>query len=597
MPAIQPQLVAPLKEMLKEHFVPHLLPLLGNGAAADREEKQISRAFSAFVLRQLFGLDARSAAKAVVDDYEDQGIDAIYYDLQNKTLYLIQSKLKESHQFLLGEAQSFVNGVELLLHKEFERFNQNVQNFQAEIEQALDECDNIQLIIAYTGNGITVQAQNALRQRLAVLIDEGEQQLVAQYQEFGPEQVEQALRAEHVHGKVNERIGVYKFRIKEQPRKAVFGIANLKDLVSLHNTHGRKLYEKNIRYFIGVGRRGVSKAIKDTLHESPESFLYLNNGVTIVGDQIKTRSQIRGFSSSKNFDVTGLSVVNGAQTIASAAQFVEEFPDVDISQAQVMLTIIDTGNDGFHKQVTRARNLQNPVDLSNFAALDDNQERLRLDMALFGVQYHYRPQQQSVNGLRVISIEILAKALACLQGDVRNAANLKAEPAQFTTADDGAYRLLFVSTLSGVTAINAVNAFDSIAQLAATAEKTAPSPERLVYRHFVYCIASVLMVHLRSKINGAVIVSQQEFMALISGPFDIIRQLFSDRFAALALGSAPHSYFKRLSDAARLMQGVWIIYQGKEGCAVVAAKQARLKVDDPYNQSLFTYLADQAIQL
>jgi hypothetical protein len=194
-PAIQPALVTPLKQLLNSRFVPHLLPLLGNGAAGDRPEKQTARAFSAFVLQQMFDLDVQTAAKAVVDDYDDHGIDAIYYHEQDQILYLVQSKLKDKQQFQLGEAQSFISGVELLLHKEFERFNQNVQNIQADIERALDECEHIQLVVAYAGDGITLQAQKELRERLVALFDDGEEQLFKQYQEFGPEQIEDALRS------------------------------------------------------------------------------------------------------------------------------------------------------------------------------------------------------------------------------------------------------------------------------------------------------------------------------------------------------------------------------------------------------------------
>lgn len=104
-----------------------------------------------------------TAAKAVVDDYEDHGIDAIYYHEADQTLYLVQSKMKEDAQFQLGEAQAFIEGVKLLLNKQFHRFNQNVQNLQANIEAALDECESIQLLVAYTGNGITIQAQNYLQ--------------------------------------------------------------------------------------------------------------------------------------------------------------------------------------------------------------------------------------------------------------------------------------------------------------------------------------------------------------------------------------------------------------------------------------------------
>ncbi|MCZ6097518.1 AIPR family protein [Escherichia coli] len=42
-------------------------------------------------------------------------------------------------------------------------------------------------------------------------------------------------------------------------------------------------------YFIGAGRRGVNRAIKDTLLHEPENFIYLNNGITLVGNAVKPK--------------------------------------------------------------------------------------------------------------------------------------------------------------------------------------------------------------------------------------------------------------------------------------------------------------------
>ncbi|HBX4578644.1 AIPR family protein [Klebsiella pneumoniae] len=593
MAALQPQFLAPLKELLQQRFVPHLPPLLGQDGQEDKPKKQISRAFSAFVLQQKFDLDVVTATKAVVDDCEDHGLDAIYYHEADQTLYLVQSKMKVDAQFTLGEAQAFIEGIKLLLNKQFNRFNQNVQNLQAQIETALDECEHIQLLIAYTGSGITMQAQNYLQPAIQELIDEGEEQIEPGYQEFTATDVEQALRSEHAVDTVNERVAVYKFRVQEQPRKVVFGIAKLTDLIALHTTHDRKLYEKNIRYFIGSGRRGVNKAIKDTLLHEPENFIYLNNGITLDGNAVKPKGNIRGHTGSKHIAVDGLSVVNGAQTIASAAQFMRENLDADISQAQVMETIINTGNDAFHKQVTKARNLQNPVDLANFAALDDTQERLRQEMKMFGVEYLYRPQQSAAAGIRSITIETLAKALACMQADVRVPYQLKAEPSRFINQESVEYQAIFNPDLQGVMAINAVNIYLAIQALCTAAERSSPSPEKLVYRHFTYCITTLLMAQFKNTITAVEITEQEAFERLISRAFDELRQKFSDSFRTLVFGSAPHAYFKRLSDTARLMQTVWVSHLNLAENPAVIAKQ-RLQPNDPYNRNLFSYLAKQA---
>lgn len=594
LPALQPQFMNRLKSLLHERFEQHLYPLLGQGGREDKPKKQIARAFSAFVLQQKFDLDVVTAAKAVVDDYEDHGIDAIYYHDEDQTLYFMQSKLKEDAQFSLGEAQAFIEGVGLLLKKNFESFNQNVKNLKSIIEAALDECEHIQLIVAYTGNGITQQAQNYLQRAIQKLIDEGEEQIRPYYMEYSAQNIEHSLRNEHAVCSVNERVAVYQFRVKEEPRKVVFGIANLTELVALHTAHGRTLYEKNIRYFIGAGRRGVNKAIKDTLLHEPENFIYLNNGITLVGETVKAKSNIKGCLNGKRFDIKGLSVVNGAQTIASAAQFIHETPQADISQAQVMITIINTGNDAFHKQVTKARNLQNPVDLANFAALDDTQERLRQEMKMFGVEYLYRPQQSAGVGIGCIRIDTLAKALACMKADVRGPYLLKTEPSQFISQENALYQAIFTPELQGVIAINAVNCYAAIQDLCNKAECTSPSPEKLVYRHFIYCITTLLMAQFKIAIEEPQIKQQADFSALLSQAFDELRQQFFDTFNLLALGSAPHAYFKRLSDTARLMQAVWISHLNLATDGAVLAKQQRQHANDPYNQDLFDYLVTKA---
>lgn len=597
MPAIQPAMLTALKALLNERYVMHLPPLLGDANAANRPEKQTARALSAFALQALFEADLKAAANAVVDDYNDNGVDAIYYHEADKSLYFVQSKLKANEQFKLEEAQAFLSGIKLLIAKQYDLFNQNVKNLSGVLDKALDECDQIKLLIAYTGDGISIQASNEIQRVIQAEIDEGEEQLQLQIIDFGPQQIEDVLRQEQAIKLVNDKIRVHKYRSADGPRKTYFGIVKISDLIKLHNKHGKGLYEKNIRYFIGSGRRGVNSAIKETLKNEPQHFLHLNNGITIVGNSIKQRAKSRDNQTSRDFEVLGMSVVNGAQTISTAAQFLHENPEADISQAQVMLTLINTGSDSFHKLVTKARNLQNPVDLSNFAALDDNQERLRQEMALYGVEYHYRPQRQLSAGVKIIEIETLAKALACRHSDNRFPAKLKSEPSIFTNASSEEYTSIFKPDLPGHIAINSVNVYLVIQELTATADKTSPSPERLVYRHCCYALASVLMKHLRIKVDGADILKVEDIKNLISATFDEVRQKFADQYRIDGVGSAHYAFFKRIPDTARLMQRVSISQQNMSADPTVINLIGRLNHQDPYNQALSNYLAGKALQL
>jgi hypothetical protein len=126
MAALEPQYMTILKKALAERFVPSLPPLLDTTKpAAEQQAKQLSRAFSAFVLHKLLDITPQAAAASVVDDFNDKGIDAIHYDATTETLYLLQTKLKESEQFKQEDALPFCEGIRLLLKQDFAAFNAN----------------------------------------------------------------------------------------------------------------------------------------------------------------------------------------------------------------------------------------------------------------------------------------------------------------------------------------------------------------------------------------------------------------------------------------------------------------------------------------
>src|SRR3546814_13639690 len=114
---------------------------------------QLSQALSAFALHKLLDITPQVAASAVVDDFNDKVVDAIYYHAPTETLYLLQAKLKGSEQFKQEDALPFCEGMRLLLKQAFTAFNANVQSRQADIEAALDSCSHIKLVVPYTGDG------------------------------------------------------------------------------------------------------------------------------------------------------------------------------------------------------------------------------------------------------------------------------------------------------------------------------------------------------------------------------------------------------------------------------------------------------------
>ncbi|AMG44813.1 AIPR family protein [Achromobacter ruhlandii] len=596
MAALEPQYMTILKKVLAARFVPFLPPLLGNANPTDQAAKQLSRAFSAFALHKLLDITPQAAAASVVDDFNDKGIDAIHYHAPSETLYLLQTKLKETEQFKQEDALPFCEGIRLLLKQDFTAFNGNFQNRKTDIESALDACSHIQLVVPYTGDGVSKTASDALQ---ALLDDEDldEERLVKQVEYYTAAEITRDLLAEQAYQPVHTDIALQKHAKVENPRTTYYGVARLADLVELHQTHGKALYERNIRYFLGSGKSEVNKAIKTTLHDAPVDFFYLNNGVTAACDLIEPKSGKNGV---RKFKVRGLSIINGAQTVASAAEFVRQHPGKSIDDAKVMLTLIKAPADGsFGKQVTKARNHQNPVQTANFASLDEHQERLRQEIAHLGFDYHYRPEA-SATGTKAITLDEALRALALQQNDPRYAVWLKSEPARLANPDSAEYQSLFTAALPGATLVNAVLCYRAIRSLVVDYEQKAParSQERLIYRHGIHAITAVMMKRLRNKIGAAAVIDPATLPALISQPLDQLRQQAFDLGRQRLIVEGPLAYFRNQGNVAAFLADLMEAHFALAADPALAPLRNIQNAAEAYpRQRLIDYLSSRAPQL
>lgn len=599
MAALEPQYMAILKKVLAERFVPYLPLLLDTSKpAAEQQAKQLSRAFSAFALHKLLDITPQAAAASVVDDFHDKGVDAIHYHAPTETLYLLQTKLKESEQFKQEDALPFCEGIRLLLKQDFTAFNGNVQNRKADIEGALDACSQIKLVVPYTGDGVSQTARDALQ---ALLDDEDldEERLGKQVEYYTALEITRDLLAEQAYQPVHTDISLQKSQKIESPRATYYGVARLADLVSLHKNKGKALYERNIRYFLGSSKSEVNKAIKATLHDNPASFFYLNNGVTAVCEDIQPKGKNPN-SGSRKFKVRGLSIINGAQTVASAAEFVYQHPGRSIDEARIMLTLIKAPADGpFGKQVTKARNHQNPVQTANFASLDENQERLRQEIAYLGFEYHYRPEALAT-GTRAITLDEALRALALQQNDPRYAVWLKGEPARLANPDSAEYQALFPAALPGVVLINAVLCQRAIRTLVVGYEQNAParSQERLIYRHGIHVITTVMMKRLRNRIGAAAVIDPATIPALISQPLDQLRQQAFDLGQQRLILEGPLAYFRNQGNVAAFLADLMEAHFALGADPAIAPLRNIQSAADAYpRKRLIDYLSTRAPQL
>lgn len=543
-----------LKEKLLADVVPHLPALLPNAKPADQNAtKNLSRAFSAWALAKKINISLSDAAKSVVDDFDDRGIDAIFYEATSRVLYLAQGKLKENEDFSLPEAQSLIQGVRDLVNQRYTRFNKHVQDRQSDLEHALEECKEIVLFVAFTGNLLSKHADDEIKSFLS-LKAEVDERLAATATVYEPKDATADLLASQALKRVDAKLTILGCQKVDSPRVCYYGQVAMVDLVDLYAKEGNSLFEKNIRHFLGLSS-GVNQSIQMSLRDRCNEFFYLSNGVTAIAEVIEAAGNIDG---GKKLKVQGLSVINGAQSIASAASFCSAHSNKPITDAWVLFTVIlvPPADADFTVEVTKARNHQNPVTLGNFAALDPVHERLRRELSLEGVEYLYRPEASSaLVGRPIVRIADAALALAIFHPNPNYPVLVRSEPGRFTNKDSLEYKQLFNDKLAGRRLANATRLYLKAKAIIEANEASASGEERLFYRHGW---AAILWVTFQKNLNlipQNCVISDADAATIVSKPVDDWRQKVWAAAATTmkAADKGPLALFKNLTTARPLL--------------------------------------------
>jgi hypothetical protein len=589
---MRPEQLVILKAHLKKVYVPHLPRLINSKNEDEDALKNIDRAYSAFALDHICHLDKKQATKAVVDDFDDFGVDGIHYDRSTKTWYFVQAKLKESKAFKQEEALAFAHGVQKLVNGDLSGFNSNVQKLAAQIQNARDHCDHIRLMVAHVGGGLTHHAEKAL-QDLIGTIRQAEPRLNETIIEFDGARAVAALHSVNAVETVDCRLTLENWGAADQPRTAYYGTVPLSELIGLHQIHGKALFERNIRNWLGNDTE-VNASIRRTLAEQPELFQYLNNGVTALCSQINPKA---GSQKQKQFELKGFSIINGAQTVATTAEFAKAHPEADLSSGRVMITLIQAGDDiAFGNAVTTARNNQNDVKDIAFAALDAEQERIRRELDHMGIEYAYKVGEARKDwAAPFITLAEASLALGLRSHDPRHAVWMKKKPSDFANATSDVYREIFSDSLNSFALANAVVFLRVIRELAQAESKANSGEARLTYKHGDFAIAFMIAKRMKWMWNSDRIIGTDATKRLVSEPYNTISNQLWERLDYTQKG--PLATFKNQTALIPVLKDVMIEHFGLTSDPVIAIKAGQFSVKDQYPAALFRYLADKAPQI
>lgn len=415
------------------------------------ENARLTRGLSAFAIAIDNEIEPKKACSFVTDGYNDNGIDCIYFDANEKTLWLCQAKWSSDGSSIFDQAscEKFIRGVKDMLTLNFERFNNRVNSRRVELETAVNAALRIVLVLASTGAGkIGDHPLRVLEEYLGELNDTGD---VASLMILTQEQLYTAVSQGGRPDPVDIEVQLFDWGSTKVPYQAFYGQVAASDIANWGARYRGRLFSKNIRSFLGSSTQ-VNNSIVSSLRGNPGHFWYLNNGITVLCQNI-TKKPIGGATHDSGvFHCQGMSVVNGAQTVGVITELAATHQN-ELAQARVPIRLISLQGcpPEFAMDVTKATNTQNRVDLRNFVALDPEQERLRSELLIDGIEYEYRQGEGEPSGSNRFGLVDATVALACSQSTVDLAVQAKREISKLWEDLDGKpYKLMFNSSLSGL---------------------------------------------------------------------------------------------------------------------------------------------------
>jgi AIPR protein len=529
MPA-NPSHIAQIQEVFKQRYFPIIPPLAQNWTPEQHEKNRFSRSLAAFAIEKSADVSHAQAVNSIMDGGNDNGIDAVHFDRLHNRLWLVQAKAGGAPDS--GDNKKFCDGIRAIAAGDFTNFNASFARLQSDVEDALETSE---LVIvgchAYMGDQLGQHAITDLN-NLATELNQFVHRF--EWQDLNCEKVHNWLTSEHVVAPVSVTLTLENWYGVTHPRLAFYGLVGADQLAALYAQHGKTLFEKNIRHYLGA--QPVNQAIAETVRVRPAELFYLNNGLTAVCSKItpppgQTHNQA-------TFTLEGFSVVNGAQTVGSI--FTAQTAAPISADAKILITLIQVGvaPGTLGIDITRARNTQNAVRGLHFAALDSNQERLRRELKISGIEYHYRPSEEAVQGgENSINFQEAALALACFSGDTRIVVAAKKEISQIHDRNGVFYPLLFTNGLTGIKLCRYVRVFKYLNGILGSAELAERRNywRRMFFRHGRFFILHIFARRHKPLLEKPEIeISQQDKTELSRLLLDLAELIYT----------AAHEFFK-----------------------------------------------------
>ena len=511
----------------------------------EKVNKFYSRSLAALAIVMQCGVEYDIAAQSITDGYHDLGIDAVYNDTAQKKLILVQSKWRKDGLGSISqeEASTFAEGVARVINFDLTGCNAKLSAKQSEITDALRDMNyQIEIVYCHTGNqGMNEYASRALNSLLNQVNEDDSTELLT-FTEIKLQDIYEYL----ANGQINESIVLNDVLISnwgsvDAPFKAYYGTIQVSAVGEWYNQYGNQLFAKNIRYY--KGSTEVNQGIKEVLKTQPEKFFYYNNGIKLLCKKITKKLPYSTGNNVGLFALEGVSLVNGAQTTGVIGAVCLENPEL-IESAKVFVQMIDLGDAENDQavQITKLSNTQNRIDSKDFVELDPQQDRLRMELNLAGIQYLYKSGSKLDDPVHQISLDEAIVSQACTLDDLSIVALVKRNIGALTeNIDRPPYKLLFNGATNSFAMYNGVQVLRSVDFYIKQNEPTETGRKRLVLIHGNRFLLHLLLQKVKiidgydtTYLDNAVIdeIVQTNFNELWNNIFSVMQAKYPEAYPA-----------------------------------------------------------------
>ena len=392
------------------------------GLGAD-EHRRRSAAFTFLVARTVLleltngDLTDDEVLDGIVDGSSDFGVDALFFSDEPDNgaipIVLIQGKYRRN---LDGAAAFPENGIAGMIDAIGALFdpgrqvtvNERLRHRIEEIRSFVADgaIPSVTAIAANNGTRWTSQAQQRIDNAAR---DFGNQ---VEWRHVGPGELLDLLQKQTP---VNDRLQLVGLATVEefQFRRVLIGRCSVGELARLADQYGNRLFERNIRRYLGLAGNRVNEALAATLREPEQrpNFYFYNNGVTLTCSQFRHNALQHG---SWQVQMDDLQIVNGGQTARTVQRMTEEIgSEIDSAEVLVRIYELPPDDDGaLVDAITFATNSQNPVDLRDLKANDPRQRTLAVSIRELGYAYRLKRSEQAVSSGEFTSATVAEAVLA-----------------------------------------------------------------------------------------------------------------------------------------------------------------------------------------